>query len=52
VKPLGSLEETLAFIPEFLIKNGFAESGDTVIVTAGLRFGITGSTNMLVAITL
>ncbi|KND50878.1 MAG: pyruvate kinase [Parcubacteria bacterium C7867-007] len=52
VKQLGSLEETLAFIPGFLIEKGFAATGDTVLVTAGLRFGVTGSTNLLVAITL
>lgn len=52
VKQLGSLEETLAFIPSFLTEKGFAQAGDTVIVTAGLSFGVTGSTNLLVAITL
>jgi pyruvate kinase len=52
VKQFGSLEETLSFIPGFLKEQEFAEAGDTVIVTAGLSFGITGSTNLLVAITL
>lgn len=52
VKQLGSLEETLAFIPGFLIENEFAQTGDTVLVTAGLNFGTSGATNLLVAITL
>lgn len=52
VKQLGSLEETLAFIPGFLKENDFAQTGDTVLVTAGLRFGESGATNLLVAITL
>ncbi|MDB5237728.1 MAG: pyk [Parcubacteria group bacterium] len=52
VPQFGSLEETLTYIPDFLIKNEFAQKGDTVIVTAGLRFGVTGATNLLVAITI
>ncbi|KND49568.1 MAG: pyruvate kinase [Parcubacteria bacterium C7867-008] len=52
IKQLGSLEETLAFIPGFLMEKGYATTGDTVLVTAGLSFGVAGSTNLLVAITL
>lgn len=51
IEPLASLEATLQFIPGFLKENDFAKEGDTVIVTAGLRFGVAGTTNLLVAIT-
>jgi len=47
-----TLDESLAFIPSFLKQEGLAEEGDVVIVTAGLRFGVAGSTNMLVAISI
>lgn len=51
VQKLKSLEETLEFIPTFLKENKFADTGDTVIVTAGLQFGVSGTTNLLVVIT-
>lgn len=51
VKSLETLDETLAFIPEFLISHDYAKKGDTVIVTAGLAFGQSGATNLLVAVT-
>lgn len=50
VPPIATLEESLAFIPQFIKEKGFAKEGDTVIITAGLTFGIAGSTNMLLAI--
>lgn len=50
IAPLSTLDEALAFIPGFLKEHGFAKDGDTVIVTAGLKFGVAGSTNTLVAI--
>ena len=50
IQRLMSLEETLAFIPGFLKENTFAKTGDTVIVTAGLQFGVSGSTNLLIAV--
>lgn len=52
VEPLGSLEHALTFIPDFLTEHGYAKEGDTVIVTAGLRFGESGATNLLVAVTI
>jgi pyruvate kinase len=52
VPAFNSLDETLAFVPAFLRDNGYGKTGDTVIVTAGLKFGQTGATNMLVVITL
>lgn len=51
IDPLMSLDDTLAFIPKFLREHGHAETGDTVVVTAGLAFGQSGATNLLVAIT-
>jgi pyruvate kinase len=52
VRPLPSLDETLQFIPSFLIENGYGKEGDTVVVSAGLKFGQSGATNMLVVIKL
>lgn len=51
IDPIASLEDGLARIPAFLKENGFAREGDTAIVTAGLRFGVQGATNMLVVVT-
>ncbi len=47
-----TLDETLAFVPAFLVEHNYGVKGDTVILTAGLAFGQSGSTNTLVAITL
>lgn len=41
-----------AEVPKILIKNKLAHSGDRIILSAGVPFGQTGSTNMMVAITL
>jgi pyruvate kinase len=52
VPAFNSLDETLAFVSVFLQEKGYGKAGDTVIVTAGLNFGQTGATNMLVVVTL
>lgn len=44
-------DEAMAFVPRFLLENKLAKSGDHVVVTAGLKFGVAGSTNMLCVIT-
>ena len=51
IEPIASFEDSLRFVPEFLIEQGIAKTGDIVVVTAGLRFGVEGSTNLLVAVT-
>ena len=51
VEPLASFEDSLRFVPTFLIEKGIAKTGDIVVVTAGLRFGVEGSTNLLIAVT-
>ncbi len=46
-----SIDAALAFVPQFLRERGLAAAGDKVVVAAGLNFGVTGSTNFLVVIT-
>lgn len=52
VEPLMSIEDLLAAIPEFLVAHGYGVPGDTIVATAGLSFGKSGATNLLVAITI
>ncbi len=44
-------DDVIAFVSKFLIKNKIVKLGDHVVVTAGLKFGVPGSTNMLCVIT-
>lgn len=44
-------DDVIAFVSKFLIENKLAKKGDHVVVTAGLKFGVPGSTNMLCVIT-
>jgi pyruvate kinase len=46
-----TIEKALSFIPEFLTTKKLAKKGDVVVVTAGIPFGVKGSTNMLFVIT-
>jgi pyruvate kinase len=50
VPALGSFEESLAFVPQFLLSKKIVRTGDVVIVTAGLKFGVKGTTNAIVAL--
>ena len=52
IPALGSLDETLEFIPSFIAKHGYGRAGDTILVTAGLSFGKSGATNFLLAVKL
>ena len=45
-------DDVIAFVSKFLVENKLAKSGDHVVVTAGLKFGVPGSTNMLSVITI
>jgi hypothetical protein len=36
-----------AFPAEFPANEGFAKAGDTIVVTGGMPFGISGGTNLL-----
>ncbi|HEX8591195.1 MAG TPA: pyruvate kinase [Candidatus Paceibacterota bacterium] len=47
---LSSLDETLSFIPNFLKEKEYAKEGDMIIVTAGLRAGESGATNLMLVI--
>ena len=51
-KPLTSLEEALHEVRTHLLSSKIAAVGDTVVVAAGMPFGKTGSTNMLLLETL
>mgnify|MGYP001611980072 CR=1 FL=1 len=44
-------DEVIAFVSRFLLEKGLAKSGDHVVLTAGHKFGVSGSTNMLCLIT-
>ena len=44
-------DDVITFVSKFLVKNKIAKSGDHVVITAGLKFGVPGSTNMLCVIT-
>ncbi len=43
-------DEVIAFVSRFLLERNLAKPGDLVVVTAGLKFGVPGSTNMLCVI--
>ncbi len=50
IPALKDFDEVLAFIPEFLKKQKLCKKGDKVVVTAGVPFGMTGTTNMLLVV--
>ena len=52
IKKIETIEKALVFIPEFLKSEKLAKKGDKVVVTAGIPFGVRGSTNMLFVITI
>lgn len=51
VEGISDFTKVVAGIPAFVKEKGIAEPGDTVAVTAGLKFGSSGSTNMLLVLT-
>ncbi|MBU6310601.1 pyruvate kinase [Patescibacteria group bacterium] len=51
VEPITDFGSALAKIPAFVRTYGIAEPGDRIAVTAGAKFGASGSTNMLLVLT-
>lgn len=47
-----SFDHVLEFVPQFLKNQKLAKKGDKIVVTAGVPFGIKGSTNMVVVLTI
>ena len=47
IDQLASVDELLAYAPEYLIKHGMVKQGDTVVITAGVPVGSSGKTNMI-----
>lgn len=45
-------DEVIEFVSRFLSEKTLANKGDHIVITAGLQFGVPGSTNMLCVITL
>ncbi len=52
IKKIDTLEKALVFIPEYFKTQKKLKKGDSIVVTAGIPFGISGSTNMLFVITI
>lgn len=51
IAPIGSLDESIKIISAFLKKEKLVNPGDTIVVTSGLKYGVSGGTNMLFVIT-
>jgi len=47
VREVRDVDEMTAYACETAVKEGFAQQGDIVVITAGTPFGVSGSTNML-----
>jgi pyruvate kinase len=47
-----SFDHVLEFVPKFLKAEKLAKKGDTIVLTAGVPFGVKGSTNMVVVLTI
>lgn len=47
-----SFDHALELVPEFLKKEKLAKKGDKIVMTAGVPFGVKGSTNMVVVLTI
>lgn len=52
IEKLSSFEQALAFVPKYLKENKLAKKGDKIVLTAGMPFGVTGSTNMMFVLTI
>jgi pyruvate kinase len=46
-----TLEDALMSVRELIVSRALANKGDTIVVTAGLSFGVPGSTNLLTVLT-
>lgn len=47
-----SFDHVLEFVPEFLKTQKLVKKGDKIVLTAGAPFGVKGSTNMVVVLTI
>ncbi len=47
IENLKSVDELLAYAPEYLKKNNLVKEGDIIVITAGVPVGSRGSTNMI-----
>lgn len=47
---VSSLDQVVDHVKKFVEENEIAQAGDKVVVTAGLQFGMPGSTNMLLVL--
>ncbi len=47
IDELASVDELLLFAPEYLKNNGLVDTGETVVITAGVPVGSSGKTNMI-----
>jgi pyruvate kinase len=47
VREVSDVDEMTAYACETAVKEGFAQQGDIVVITAGTPFGVSGTTNML-----
>jgi pyruvate kinase len=49
IEPLQQTEDIFARVRDLLTRQRLADSGDVVIVTAGVPIGVSGNTNMIKA---
>ncbi|MEN9852593.1 MAG: hypothetical protein RI996_536 [Candidatus Parcubacteria bacterium] len=50
VDTIHTIDDALSAVPRIVLAGKYARKGDKVVVTAGVPFGVTGSTNMLFVI--
>jgi pyruvate kinase len=52
IPKLKTFDEVFQFVPKFFIEQKLAKKGDKLVVTAGVPFAVSGSTNMCLVITI
>jgi pyruvate kinase len=52
IEKLSGIDESMTFIPAFLKAKKLGKKGDKIVVTAGVPFNVSGSTNLLFVLTL
>ena len=52
IKPIKSIDEAVILIPKFLLEQKLAKKGDKIVITAGIPFSISGSTNLVLVLTI
>ncbi len=48
IKKTKDFDEALKFVKKFVQKEGFAKKGDRIVIAAGVPFGKSGTTNMMI----